>query len=163
MKRTSIRQLATIAAAGAMAARTRVALAASPAEAASPPAAAGDSPMLAPSVTVLDPLLYGVMLFGVALLTLGMLLCVWRMMRGPHLADRVLAGDTLAFHVVGLVIVLGMWLQTTVFFDAALVVAIIGFASTVAFAQYIGADPTTPTSPTRRSGNSLSASPEPRR
>ncbi|MBL1218225.1 MAG: K+/H+ antiporter subunit F [Planctomycetes bacterium] len=69
----------------------------------------------------------------------GMVLCLYRMLRGPHLADRVLAGDVLSMHVVGLVILLTIRLRTTAFFDAALVVAIIGFASTLAFAQYIGA------------------------
>jgi multicomponent K+:H+ antiporter subunit F len=60
-------------------------------------------------------------------------------MKGPSLADRVTAADTLALEVIGLVIVLAIRLETTIFFDAALVVAIVGFASTVAFAQYIGA------------------------
>jgi len=71
-------------------------------------------------------------------ITLGIVLVLYRMLRGEHLADRVLAADALALHVVGLVILLAIRLGTEVFFDAALVVAIIGFASTLAFAQYIG-------------------------
>ena len=139
MRASTFRSLATVAAAGTLCLWARGAFAA--AETSVHVVPAGDIEVIDQGVTVLDPILFAVMLLGVAVLSLGMLLCVWRMMRGPHLADRVLAGDTLAFHVVGLVIVLGMWLRTTVFFDAALVVAIIGFASTVAFAQYIGAAP----------------------
>lgn len=77
--------------------------------------------------------------FGVALLIVGIVLCIIRMLRGPELADRVLASDVLSFHVVALVVVITLLLRNTAFFDAALVVAIIGFASTVAFSQYIGA------------------------
>ena len=75
---------------------------------------------------------------GIVSVFVGMMLCVYRLLRGPHLADRVLAGDTLSLHVVALVILLAVRLQTAIFFDAVLVVAIIGFASTLAFAQYIG-------------------------
>ena len=76
---------------------------------------------------------------GVGVLVFGILLCLWRIVRGPHLADRVLAGDTMAMLVAGLVIVLAIKYSSGLFFDAALVVAILGFVSTVAFAQYIGA------------------------
>ena len=77
---------------------------------------------------------------GIPVLGLAILLCLYRIMRGPHLADRVLATEALSMQVVGLVILLTIRLGTTAFFDVALVVAIIGFATTLAFAQYIGAD-----------------------
>jgi len=76
---------------------------------------------------------------GLGVLVLGILLCLWRMIKGPHLADRVLAADTMAMLVAGLVVVLIIMYDTGLYYDAALVVAILGFASTVAFAQYIGA------------------------
>ena len=76
---------------------------------------------------------------GVLVLVLGVLLCLYRMIKGPHLADRVLAGDTVAMLVAGLVVMLAIKYDSALFYDAALVVAILGFVSTVAFAQYIGA------------------------
>ena len=76
---------------------------------------------------------------GVLVLVLGILLCLYRMIKGPHLADRVLAGDTVAMLVAGLVVMLAIKFDSALFYDAALVVAILGFVSTVAFAQYIGA------------------------
>lgn len=76
---------------------------------------------------------------GVGVLVFGILICLWRMIKGPHLADRVLAGDTMAMLVAGLVVVLTIKYANALFFDAALAVAILGFVSTVAFAQYIGA------------------------
>lgn len=84
-------------------------------------------------------LLFVVVRLGVLTIGVGIILCLYRMLRGPHLADRVLAGDVLSMHVVAMVVLLAIYMGTTVFFDAALVVAIIGFASTLAFAQYIGA------------------------
>lgn len=76
---------------------------------------------------------------GVGVLVLGILICLYRMIKGPHLADRVLAGDTVAMLVAGLVVMLAIKYDSALFYDAALVVAILGFVSTVAFAQYIGA------------------------
>ncbi|MEM9418278.1 MAG: monovalent cation/H+ antiporter complex subunit F [Planctomycetota bacterium] len=74
---------------------------------------------------------------GVYVLCLGMGLCLIRLVKGPELADRVLAADLLSLHVVGLVVLLTIYVGNLVFFDAALVVAIIGFVSTLGFAQYI--------------------------
>ncbi len=86
----------------------------------------------------LRPVLFQILEFGAIMSILGMMLCLYRMVRGPHLADRVLSGDTISWQVVGLVILLTVRMESTIYLDAALVVAIIGFASTLAFAQYIG-------------------------
>jgi multicomponent K+:H+ antiporter subunit F len=86
----------------------------------------------------LPQMLLLIVTLGIVSVILGISLCVYRLYRGPHLADRVLAADTLSLHVVALVILLAIRLETAIFFDAVLVVAIIGFASTLAFAQYIG-------------------------
>ena len=101
------------------------------------PAAAGEivSSQVSPSAAsgVLAWVLWAA---GVAVLC-GMGLCLYRIMRGPHIADRVLAADAFAMHVVGLVLLLSASIGSTIYFDVALVVAIIGFVSTVAFSQYI--------------------------
>ncbi|MEM9021743.1 MAG: monovalent cation/H+ antiporter complex subunit F [Planctomycetota bacterium] len=103
-------------------------------------AASTDKPPPAAEVAnAAQPALLAVATIGVGILVVGMLLCLYRMIRGPHLADRVLAGDTMAMLVAGLVVVLAVKYSTSMFYDAALVVAILGFASTVAFSQYMGA------------------------
>jgi multisubunit Na+/H+ antiporter MnhF subunit len=68
----------------------------------------------------------------------GILACIFRLLRGPHLADRALAVDIVAVHLIGLVILLSLWLGSLVFFDGILVLSLLGFAGTVAMAQYIG-------------------------
>ncbi len=68
---------------------------------------------------------------------LAMLLCGWRLLAGPSLPDRVLALDTLAINAVALVVLLGLRWQTGLLFEAALIIAMLGFVSTVALARFI--------------------------
>ena len=75
---------------------------------------------------------------GIAVLAVGMVLMLYRMVKGPHLADRAVAGDALALLVVGLVVLLAVDQRRAVSLDVALMVAIVGFAATVALAQYLG-------------------------
>jgi multicomponent K+:H+ antiporter subunit F len=105
--------------------------------AAAPEAAAAATPDELPGRGELSSFLAFCITSGVFILSLGMALCLVRVVRGPELADRVLAADLLALHVVGLVVLLTIYVGNLVFFDAALVVAIIGFVSTCGFAQYI--------------------------
>jgi multicomponent K+:H+ antiporter subunit F len=74
---------------------------------------------------------------GVVAVTLTLLLCGWRLLRGPTIADRVLALDTLYLGVVALVVLLGLRWQTPLLFEAALIVALLGFVGTVALARYL--------------------------
>ena len=83
--------------------------------------------------------LYAAVVIGLVSISVGMVLCLYRLWKGPRLADRVLASDVFALHVVAFVILLSVYLRDLTFFDAALGVSIVGFASTVGFAQYIGA------------------------
>lgn len=106
--------------------------------------AAGDAAAHAPDHATdapasMNPALLIASYIALAGLSLGMVLCLWRLVRGPSLADRVLAADLLALHVVGIVLVLTIYLGDMVFFEAALAVGILGFVSTVGFAQYIHA------------------------
>jgi multicomponent K+:H+ antiporter subunit F len=68
---------------------------------------------------------------------LAVLLCGWRLLRGPDLPDRVLAIDTLYMNTVALIILLDIRWDTELLFEAALLVAMLGFVSTVALARYI--------------------------
>ena len=74
---------------------------------------------------------------GIGALALAGLLCGWRLLRGPDLPDRVLAIDTLYMNTVALIILLDIRWDTELLFEAALLVAMLGFVSTVALARYI--------------------------
>lgn len=74
---------------------------------------------------------------ALAAIAVSMLLCGWRLLRGPTLTDRVIALDTLYLNAVAVVLLLGIRLRTDMLFEAALIVAMLGFVSTVALARYI--------------------------
>ncbi len=68
---------------------------------------------------------------------LALLLCGVRLIRGPQKVDRILALDTLYINAVALIVLIGIRLQTPLLFEAALIVAMLGFVSTVALARYL--------------------------
>ena len=68
---------------------------------------------------------------------LAMLLCLVRLVRGPDAADRILALDTLYINAIALLIVLGIRMASAVYFEAALLIALMGFVATVALARYL--------------------------
>ena len=75
--------------------------------------------------------------FAFGALGVAIILCLWRLVRGPHAADRILALDTLYINVLALLIVLGIRMESAVFFEAALLIALMGFVATVALARYL--------------------------
>jgi multicomponent K+:H+ antiporter subunit F len=75
--------------------------------------------------------------FALGAVALAMLLCCWRLLRGPEATDRLLALDTLYINAVALAILLGVRWQTPLLFEAALIIAMLGFVSTVALARYL--------------------------
>lgn len=68
-------------------------------------------------------------------IALALTLCMVRLMRGPHPADRALAFDTLYINTIALLIVLDIYLSTSIFFEAALLIALTGFVATAALAR----------------------------
>ena len=89
---------------------------------------------------------------GIVAVVVGIGMALYRIVKGPHVADRVLAGDVLSLQVVALVILLAVDQRRAVSLDVALLVAIVGFASTLAFAQYIGATRSGPQPPDEGEG-----------
>ena len=75
--------------------------------------------------------------FAILAIALAMALCLWRLLRGPEITDRVLALDTLYVNAVALAILLGLRLDTQLLFEAALIIAMLGFVSTVALGRYL--------------------------
>ena len=75
--------------------------------------------------------------FGFFALSLAVLLNLWRLLRGPSLMDRVLAVDTMVINMIALIIFYGIHEGTPVYFEAALILAMFGFVSTVAFCRFV--------------------------
>lgn len=72
-----------------------------------------------------------------ALLGLAMLCAALRLLRGPRAQDRVLSLDTLYVNAMLLVLTFGMRSGTNLYFEAALVIAMLGFVSTAALAKFL--------------------------
>ena len=68
---------------------------------------------------------------------LAMLLALVRLLRGPSLPDRILALDTLFVSAIAQLVLFGMHLGTAVYFEAALVIAMLGFVGTVVLSKYV--------------------------
>ena len=82
------------------------------------------------------------MLQNVIIICLGMIsvarvLNLLRLFKGPDLPDRVLALDTLYINAIALIVLMGMLLRSNLYFEAALLIAVMGFVGTVAVAKYL--------------------------
>ncbi|MDZ3823332.1 MAG: K+/H+ antiporter subunit F [Pseudoxanthomonas sp.] len=66
-----------------------------------------------------------------------MLLCLWRLLRGPTVADRILALDTLYINTIAMLMLFGMYLRSAIFFEVALIIAMLGFVGTVVLCKYL--------------------------
>ncbi len=75
--------------------------------------------------------------FGFACFGLGMLMCVLRIAKGPTAADRILALDTLVINVIALLILYGVHKSTAIYYEASMLVAMVGFVSTVAYCRFV--------------------------
>ena len=75
--------------------------------------------------------------YALVCVLVAMALCAMRLLVGPAAHDRVLALDTLWMCGMLLAIVLGIRFGTQVYFEVAILVALVGFVSTVAMAKFL--------------------------
>lgn len=75
--------------------------------------------------------------FGVACVAGALLLSLVRLARGPSSADRILALDTMVINAIALIILFGIYEASATYFEAALLFAMVGFISTVAYCKFI--------------------------
>ena len=71
------------------------------------------------------------------ILALGQILSMVRLVIGPTPGDRILALDTMVINALGLVVVLGIHQGVQIYFEVSLLIAMLGFVSTVALARCI--------------------------
>lgn len=70
-------------------------------------------------------------------LALGQILSMVRLVLGPTPGDRILALDTMVINALGLVVMLGIHQGVQIYFEVSLLIAMLGFVSTVALARFI--------------------------
>lgn len=74
---------------------------------------------------------------AMGLFVLAWLLNLGRLIFGPSLPDRVLALDTMYINSIALIVLYGIQQSSKLYFEAAMLIALIGFVSTVAVAKYV--------------------------
>ncbi len=71
------------------------------------------------------------------MLMIAMACNVWRLLRGPDVTDRVLALDTLYINAVALLVLTGAVSGKQLFYEAAIIIALLGFVGTVSLAKFL--------------------------
>ncbi|WP_200281427.1 K+/H+ antiporter subunit F [Rhabdochromatium marinum] len=73
---------------------------------------------------------------ALGMMTLALLLNLWRLMRGPDTSDRILALDTLYINTIALMVLIGIYFDRQAYFEIALILAMMGFVGTAALCKY---------------------------
>lgn len=74
---------------------------------------------------------------SLTLLSVSIVGCVYRVVKGPSMPDRIIALDMIGIHLIGIVALLSIWLETPVLLDMILLIGILAFLGTVAFSKYL--------------------------
>lgn len=84
-----------------------------------------------------SPLVQGTVAFVLGVLCVAVVLALVRLIRGPNIADRVVALDLIATIIVGMTAVLAIATAEPTFLSVSIVLALVAFLGTVAFAYYV--------------------------
>ncbi|XOZ33403.1 K+/H+ antiporter subunit F [Halomonadaceae bacterium KBTZ08] len=74
---------------------------------------------------------------ALALFSLSLLLNLYRLLRGPDIIDRILGLDTLNINAIAVIVLGGIYMDSPLIFEAALLIALMGFVGTVAMTKYL--------------------------
>lgn len=77
---------------------------------------------------------------ALALMSVALLLNLWRLLKGPSLVDRIVALDTMYVNTLAVLVLLGIWRDSTLYFEAGLIIAALGFVGTIALAKFVMRD-----------------------
>jgi multicomponent K+:H+ antiporter subunit F len=75
--------------------------------------------------------------FSIGCFAISMVTNMWVVVTSPRSGDRILALDTMVINSIALVILYGILTRTAVYFELSLIIAKVGFISTVAYARYV--------------------------
>lgn len=77
------------------------------------------------------------LIIAMVAVAVSQILCMIRLVVGPGTGDRILALDTMVVNAIGLIVLLGIWQGTQIYFEVAMIIAMLGFVSTVAVARFM--------------------------
>lgn len=82
-------------------------------------------------------MLNNVIMLVFVMISIALVLNLWRLLRGPSVSDRILALDTMYINSIALIILYGLLMGSPLYFEAALLIAMLGFVSTVAVCKFL--------------------------
>ncbi len=82
-------------------------------------------------------MLNNALMIAFGLMSAALVCSFWRLFRGPDAPDRILALDTLYINTIALLVLLGIYLNSALYFEAALLIALMGFIGTVALCKFL--------------------------
>lgn len=88
-------------------------------------------------MTAVNDLMFFALMLGFAVLAISQIMAMVRLVIGPDTGDRILALDTMVLNAIGLIVLLGIAQGTRVYFEVTLIIAMLGFVSTVALARFV--------------------------
>ncbi|MEF2243868.1 Na(+)/H(+) antiporter subunit F1 [Paenibacillus sp. IITD108] len=77
------------------------------------------------------------LMIALALLALAIAGSMYRLLKGPSIPDRIAALDMIGVLILSMVAIIGLLLGTRAYYDLILVIGIVTFVGTTAFARYI--------------------------
>lgn len=84
-----------------------------------------------------DDFLSWALAIAFASVAISQLMSMVRLVIGPGMADRILALDTMVLNAIGVIVLVGISQGTPLYFEVALIIAMLGFVSTVAYARFV--------------------------
>ena len=74
---------------------------------------------------------------AIATISFAIVLNLWRLLIGPDITDRLLALDTMVINSIALIVLYGIAYATTLYFEAALLFAMVAFVATISFCKFL--------------------------
>lgn len=84
-----------------------------------------------------DDFLNWALFIAFAAVAVSQMIAMLRLIMGPGTGDRILALDTMVVNAIGLIVLLGISQGTRLYFEVSLIIAMLGFVSTVAYARFV--------------------------
>lgn len=88
-------------------------------------------------MTLATELMNYTLLVAFVVVALCQVMAMIRVVIGPNTGDRILALDTMVVNAIGLIVLMGLAQGTRIYFEASLIIAMLGFVSTVAYARFV--------------------------
>lgn len=79
----------------------------------------------------------GIMIFSLILLSFAVIMNIYRVVKGPSGADRAQALDSIGINLIAGIAIISVLLETTAFFDLILLIGILSFVGSIAFARFV--------------------------